>query len=330
MTARVPPQGAGEIVLATAGDLVERIWREAALAIGAEVRLPGDGVGSTGFPGGTAFLAICRHLLGTSVDSGRPWRGLAAVRLRAALADRWGLRPCYAAGGDRETALAVRLPNDPIHGRHRTLLCAAGREADLLSLEAAQLGYHRAAGEPFQALLEEALASTSRVALSVSATPGLSEASPWCLARPPHPLGLGNGPLGETCSSCAWNSRGRCLQVEGSASRIPRGCPSCARWEPVLVDESCRRCGACCREGFSYAPVLKREAMREKHPEWLVRAGRRLVLPRPSGKCVALDGSGTEGDPWTCREYADRPKACSGLSVGSRSCLEARRRAGVV
>jgi len=150
--------------------------------------------------------------------------------------------------------------------------------------------------------------------------------------RGSHPLGLGFGPAGETCGSCAWRSRGRCLQAgdsPGEAPKAHRSWPSCARWEAVLSDDSCGSCGACCREGYSFAPVAKGEAMRVAHPEWVRREGRSACLPRPDGRCVALEGNGSTGTPWRCRAYEVRPRACSELAPGSRACLAARRRTGL-
>lgn len=150
--------------------------------------------------------------------------------------------------------------------------------------------------------------------------------------RGSHPPGCGPGPAGETCGSCAWLSRGRCLQGGDSpleAPKVGRTWPSCARWEAELSDDSCGSCGACCREGYSFAPVAKGEAMREAHPEWIRREGRSAFLPRPDGRCVALEGDGSMATPWRCRAYEVRPRACSELAPGSRACLVARRRTGL-
>jgi hypothetical protein len=147
-----------------------------------------------------------------------------------------------------------------------------------------------------------------------------------------HPAGRGFGPEGETCASCAWFSRGRCLQggdSPRSAPKAERTWPSCARWEPALSDASCGTCGACCREGYSLAPVRRDGPMALAHPEWIRRDGRKACLPRPDGLCVALEGDGSTGSPWRCRAYELRPRACSELSPGSHACLVARRRTGL-
>jgi len=149
---------------------------------------------------------------------------------------------------------------------------------------------------------------------------------------PSHPSGRGPGPAGETCGTCAWSRRGRCLQggdSPGNAPKARRDWPSCARWEPALSEASCGNCGACCRQGYSMAPVRRGEPMATAHPEWILREGRQTCLPRPNGLCVALDGDGSEAAPWRCRAYDVRPRACADLAVGSHACLVARRRTGL-
>ncbi len=69
--------------------------------------------------------------------------------------------------------------------------------------------------------------------------------------------------------------------------------------------------------------------MLEAHPEWIRREGRAACLPRPDGRCVALEGNGSPGSPWRCRAYGVRPRACSELEPGSHACLVARRRTGL-
>jgi len=149
---------------------------------------------------------------------------------------------------------------------------------------------------------------------------------------PVHPLGFARGPADRSCGTCAWNTADRCLQTyrPGHAGkRIDRNWQACARWEPRLTDESCGSCGACCREGYSLAPVKRGEAMRKAHPEWVTDSVQGPCLPRPDGRCVALDGDGSEVAPWRCRDYAVRMRACSELAAGSKACLVARRRVGL-
>jgi hypothetical protein len=149
---------------------------------------------------------------------------------------------------------------------------------------------------------------------------------------PIHPLGFAMGRDDRTCGDCAWNAHHRCLQTfrPGLAGRrIDENWQACARWEPRLTDDSCGTCGACCREGYSLAPVKRGEAMAKAHPEWVVESSQGRCLPRPGGRCVALDGEGTPTAPWRCRDYAVRMRACSELAAGSKACLVARRRVGL-
>lgn len=158
------------------------------------------------------------------------------------------------------------------------------------------------------------------------------EAASQGVLDPIHPLGFGIAPLSQTCGTCAWSSGGRCLQTfqPGKPGRkTDPAWPACVRWEPVLTDESCGACGACCREGYSLAPVKRGEPMRKAHPEWIRESPLGAHLPRPDGRCVALAGDGSPDAPWRCRDYPARMRACSELATGSKACLIARRRTGL-
>lgn len=149
---------------------------------------------------------------------------------------------------------------------------------------------------------------------------------------PIHPLGWGLGASDQTCGTCAWANSGRCLQTfrpGRAAKRIDNNWPACARWEVILTDDSCGSCGACCRQGYSLAPVKRGEAMRKAHPEWIRESALGAHLPRPNGICVALCGDGSEASPWRCRDYPVRMRACAELAAGSKACLIARRRTGL-
>lgn len=253
-------------------------------------------------------------------------REAAAHRLQAALADRWGLRTFLAITGANRDYYDT-LPADPIHMAH-----PLRPDEDPRSREMAIRGWHLAAQEPYRSVLEEVLSGTAALALAIRDLPGQSSDSHWKTAETPHPLRLGTGPVGRTCADCAWNRAGRCLQATGpwsGVSRIPKDCPACSRWETRLRDEDCATCGACCREGYTLAPVKRGEAVLAAHPEWISGTGRNACLPRPNGRCVALDGQGTGAAPWRCRDYAVRPAACSDLEVNGAGCLEARRRTGL-
>ena len=148
----------------------------------------------------------------------------------------------------------------------------------------------------------------------------------------PHPLGGAWGPAAATCGTCTWRWLGRCQSWRRDGSPAPQvksNLSACFRWEPILGATECGSCGACCREGYTHAPVRRGEAVLTAHPEWIRRDGRLTYLPRPEGKCVALDGSGSVESPWKCKDYEVRPKACSELRPGSLACLSARRRTGL-
>lgn len=160
----------------------------------------------------------------------------------------------------------------------------------------------------------------------------LADAQARGVVDPVHPLGFGIAPVAETCRTCAWSAADRCLQTfqPGRPGRkISPQWPACVRWEPILTDDSCGACGACCREGYSIAPVKRGEAMRKAHPEWVRESPLGAHLPRPDGRCVALAGGGSHEHPWRCKDYAARMRACSELATGSKACLIARRRTGL-
>jgi Fe-S-cluster containining protein len=103
---------------------------------------------------------------------------------------------------------------------------------------------------------------------------------------------------------------------------------ACERFEPKLEASACGTCGACCREGFDLVPVRTREPMARLHADLCSSDRHGLHVPRPSGRCTALDGSGEEQAPYRCRVYADRPHACAEFAVAGDACLQARRRVG--
>jgi len=184
--------------------------------------------------------------------------------------------------------------------------------------------------------LSDALEQAFRLGL-VEAPIGLLEqlrldAANRGIVDPIHPLGFGIAPFSGTCGTCAWSARGRCLQTFQPGKPGRKTAPAwlaCVRWEPALTDDSCGTCGACCREGYSLAPVKRGEAMRKAHPEWIRESPLGAHLPRPDGRCVALAGNGSPSAPWRCRDYPVRMRACSELATGSKACLIARRRTGL-
>jgi Fe-S-cluster containining protein len=73
-------------------------------------------------------------------------------------------------------------------------------------------------------------------------------------------------------------------------------------------------------------PVRARDPIRRRHPE-LVHSDRHgLHVPRPEGRCLALVGVGDASQPYRCRVYEDRPRACAEFEVAGDACLSARRR----
>lgn len=146
-----------------------------------------------------------------------------------------------------------------------------------------------------------------------------------------HQSGFGLGP-DRTCDGCAWWSDSRCAQVDGQADAVPSfgpTSPACARWEAKETIDDCITCGACCREGYTLAPVEADETIGSRHPGLITKDvdGNRH-LARPGGLCVALDRSAGPAR-FPCTVYADRPRACADLLPGSHACLIARRRVGL-
>lgn len=257
-----------------------------------------------------------------NVDDRDLTREHACHRLQAKLADRHGLRGFMAVTTDWRPYWDA-LPEDPL-GPGSDPATALAREA-----------WERSRREPWRSALDDALAATA--AIAAIAAPFGGGDTLWDRTTALHSTGFPGGDLG-TCGTCAWGFVGgrgkavlRCRQTRvaqgGDGTRVAAHEPGCARWEPELGPGACDPCGACCREGFHIAPVGAAEPLAKAHPELLVREGRRLHLPRPSGRCVALTG-GSE-TPFRCQVYALRPRACSDLAIGSDACLEARRRCGV-
>jgi len=161
----------------------------------------------------------------------------------------------------------------------------------------------------------------------------LAHSRPWDWPEgkePLHPSGFGNGP-DKICDECAWFEAGRCIQRSAADEAFLSWSGdhrACIRWESRREVEDCLSCGACCREGYSFAPVESDEALAHAHPE-LVRVcpDGSCRLDRPEGLCVALDRSAPGGYP--CKVYPLRPRACAELSAGSLACLVARRRVGL-
>lgn len=147
----------------------------------------------------------------------------------------------------------------------------------------------------------------------------------------PHPSGFGRGP-DNFCAQCAWHRDGSCVQADlelRTTRSWPASTRACARWEPKELLEDCRACGACCREGYTFAPVDPDESVIGSHPQLVTKGSDGgFRLERPGGLCVALDRASSSGR-YPCAIYPHRPRACADLLPGSQSCLVARRRLGL-
>lgn len=227
------------------------------------------------------------------------------------------------------------LPEDPLAG-------------DDPAVPLARIAIGRLRRAPFAPSVEEALHRTLDIVRAARAATELSRVH---TARPRSAEGLpvlfdtfagtalfhrSGAPLpapsaraaSETCGTCAWLAKGRCLSTE--ARRIPAGEPACERWEP---SPSCETCGACCREAFHTLALSPREPFVKKHPELVVwretvDGKKQPELPRPGGRCPPLRGDGAS-EPYRCAIYEERPRTCRDFARGGANCLEARRRVGL-
>jgi hypothetical protein len=192
----------------------------------------------------------------------------------------------------------------------------------------------RADAAPYAEVLAEALSRTAAVADVVRSLAPADSLFRTTRAR--HASGfLASTNTAATCGDCAWSYPAgkqllRCRQANRAGRELVRvraDSAACDRHEPRLSAEDCGPCGACCREGFDRVDVRPRDSIRKLHPALVHEDGWGLHLPRPAGRCVALDVSLEHGH--RCRVYADRPSACREFAVGGDACLEARRRVGL-
>lgn len=283
------------------------------------------------------FHEICHALVAGSDAMRKPdWgmsnydaRDLAAEhacqRVQAALSDRHGLRGLMAVTTEHR-AYWDGLPADPL---------AATSAEDAEVVERAKDAWLRARRGAWGEALEQALAATARVADIVR--PFSADDSLWRQTRVLHVSGFAQSDEPEhSCESCAWLFFGgpgralpRCRQTRAGDEpgvRVEPQLRGCVRWEPKLDDASCGPCGACCRQGFDLVPVRTRDPIRRKHPELVHDDRHGFHIPRPNGRCLALEGEGGAQTPYRCRVYPDRPRACAEFEVGGDACLAARRR----
>lgn len=245
----------------------------------------------------------------------------ACHRLQAALADRHGLRELLAVTTDHRPYWDA-LPMDPL-----------GIGSDL-AIPIARQAFRRATEGPWAPPIARALEATRAIAELVrDAAPA---GSLWAKTRALHASGL---PMPESphgrCGDCAWSYDTkhalRCRQTKrrGRAGHeVGAAMAACERFEQALDADACGRCGACCREAFHVVELRRKERFVRRHPTLVHGEGDALHLPRPGGRCLALDGDGADA-AYRCRHYADRPRSCRDFAPGGDACLEARRRLGL-
>lgn len=331
-------------------DPVDVIWTEAARRLGMHVERTADayaswdGEATLRLAQGShldaddslaqlIFHEICHALVAGPAGRARADWGLdntsnrdlvyehACHRVQAALSDAHGLRGFFAVTTEWRPYWDA-LPSDPL-----------GHSADP-ALPLARRGIAEAERSPYREVLAEALAATATIASAVR--PFAPVDSLWVVTRPPHASGFASHEDSALrCGGCAWfrrTSRGfGCRQAERvhrTATRIESDMRACRLWEPKLGEESCGPCGACCREGFDRVELRPRDTLLRRHPELVSSDRFGTFVPRPDGRCLALDGDGAE-QAYRCRVYSDRPRACAEFEIAGSACLVARRRAGL-
>jgi Fe-S-cluster containining protein len=93
-----------------------------------------------------------------------------------------------------------------------------------------------------------------------------------------------------------------------------------------LATLDCLDCGACCFGGEEYVAVTQTDLTRMSgalQSRYVVRKKERIFLKMVQGHCAALHAR--QGH-YSCRMYGSRPNVCKVVEVGSRECLDARRR----
>ncbi len=277
------------------------------------------------------FHEICHSLVAGPGGRRRPDWGLsntddsdlvyehACHRLQAALARPFGLKDFFAVTTEWRPYWDA-LPVEPL-----------ADDPDP-AVPHAREGYRRSQLEPVQSTLRLALERTARLAEVVrDCQPGVD--SLWHTTRARHPTGLLMGTTG-SCGSCAWVYGERTLRCRrshpnvGQRPSVNPAWPGCEAFEPTFNDAECRRCAACCREGYDVVQLRRGDRLLHTHPELVTSSGKRKYLSRPDGQCVALQTSDDSGE-YGCRVYGQRPRSCSELPVRGDACLWARRRTGI-
>jgi hypothetical protein len=259
----------------------------------------------------------------------------ATNRLQAALAQAYGLRR-FMAVTTVWRAYYDALPRDPL---------ARGDDA---ALPLARAGLQRARQQPYRAVLHAALSATA--ALADTLRPFAQDDSLWRFTQGQHPAGFRlHAETTANCGDCAWaivrrHGKIECRQTRPgsvpvnyslaedastrSSVRLDAAQPACEHYDAKLTQEDCFRCGACCHRGFDVVEVAANEPFARRHPELIeVRNADRHVVPRPDGRCIALEGTGALQQPYLCRHYDERPRSCRNFELGGDACLVARQRA---
>ncbi len=92
----------------------------------------------------------------------------------------------------------------------------------------------------------------------------------------------------------------------------------------------CQTCGACCYGPDDYVTVVSTDRLRmrvQTQARYVEQRGDRAWLKMLHGHCAALRAR--QGH-FSCRMYGERPNVCRVVTEGSRECLDARKRRGVV
>jgi hypothetical protein len=246
----------------------------------------------------------------------------ACHRLQAALCDRHGLRSLFAVTTEHRPYWDA-LPTDPLAGA-----------ADP-AIELARAAYRGARSGRWGQVLDAALAATARIA--DVARPFVEPSSLWHGTLGAHRSGFRlHADSSKTCGGCAWcflagpgRLLPRCRQTRAGARSIATHIEpeerACERFEPRFDERECGRCGACCREGFDLVSLRPKEAFTKLHAELVSSDRHGLHVPRPGGRCVALEGDGT-ASAYRCRVYETRPRSCRDFEIAGDACLQARRR----
>ncbi|MCA9642475.1 MAG: YkgJ family cysteine cluster protein [Polyangiaceae bacterium] len=243
----------------------------------------------------------------------------ACHRLQATLAAEYGLRGFFGVTTDHRPYWDS-LGSDPLRSTH---------PEDEPSIERARLGYQRATQGPWSEPLRRALTATKQIADAARAF--ADNNSLWKQTKALHALGVAvHGDPTLTCGACTWLWEAQCTRsaVRGDQPVLsPQAADAaCERFEPRFADEECAACGACCREGFHRVELSAADSFAKRHLELVEQEGDVLFVPRPGGRCVALEVTDVG---YRCRHYAERPTACADFELRGPACLEARRRVGL-